>query len=59
MQAGYSTFVLAVLITSILLMNVYTVPDAYGHGLGKKETEPKNVGDRIASLKVEIAPELI
>ena len=52
-------FVLAVLITSILLMNAYTVPDAYGHGLGKKETEPKNVGDRIASLKVEIAPELI
>ena len=52
-------FVLAVLITSILLMNAYTVPDAYGHGLGKKEKEPKNVGDRIASLKVEIAPELI
>ncbi|MEM2759393.1 MAG: hypothetical protein QXW73_01200 [Nitrososphaerales archaeon] len=51
------SFALAVLIGMNVNVN-QMLPNAYAHGLGTEQTLPMNVGDRIAFLRVSIAPEL-
>ena len=59
MRVGFA-IILTVVIASSILLNSYTIlPLAFGHGLGKQETQPQNVDDRIAFMNVKIAPELI
>ncbi len=44
---------------SILLMVllIFVVYNAYGHGLAKEEVGPKNIGDKLVSMSVELEPE--
>ena len=59
MRVGFA-IILTVVIASSILLNSYTIlPLAFGHGLGKQETQPQDVDDRIAFMNVKIAPELI
>ncbi|RMF29000.1 MAG: hypothetical protein D6752_06690 [Candidatus Nitrosothermus koennekii] len=34
-----------------------SIIQAYGHGLGKEEVGPKNIGDKLVSMDIEITPE--
>ncbi len=41
----------------LLIIGSLSVSNVYGHGLGKEEIGPKNVGDRLVSMDIEISPE--
>jgi len=48
------------ILLAVLLVSMTSMPilDVYGHGLGKAEVGPKNVGDKLISMHVEIEPEM-
>lgn len=50
-----ATIMMLVIIGSLLSTSVI---GAYGHGLGKEEIGPKNVGDKLVSMEIEITPEM-
>lgn len=50
--------ILMIGIVGLLTSDIQPVPYAEGHGLGRDESEPRNVGDRIAFLRAHISPEM-
>lgn len=55
---AYSFILVTVILSTVLTSAYIMIPSAYGHGLGKDDTDPKNLGDRVAFLRTEIVPEL-
>jgi hypothetical protein len=48
----------AMLLMGVIVFPFMNAPYAYGHGLGKEQTPPQNVGDRLAFIRAAISPEL-
>jgi len=47
-----------VLLLMLFLLLSLINQDVYGHGLGREDVGPKNIGDRLISMSIEISPEI-